>query len=253
MTDPLLNADIDSSAAALAPTANAFVSALLTAYGNAQLGAKLPFQQLPVIVLSIPRPNTAPSDPDARKIDKNRAEIIWNAIDNKQVGQFTVKPEDVYSLSLGQGVISCFEATPVVKTVGIYVVRPGAGDTSALNALNRRFQAYGSTTQPYQTTQGLRTYQLGDGPRQRFETLWRYGDDGRGALTDFATAPRTVRPVGLSPFGTFDLDFRVLDQLHNTGFESTNAAPATEIVLMLEVDSRAVGSVVSGVRRCQAP
>jgi hypothetical protein len=68
----------------------------------------------------------------------------------------------------------------------------------------------------------------------------------------FAASPRQTRPVGLSASGTFDLDFSVLDTLGVTGGFDANdpVAEATDVVLLLEIDSRASATQPTWVDRC---
>jgi hypothetical protein len=77
-----------------------------------------------------------------------------------------------------------------------------------------------------------------------------YGDASDFARTTFMTAPKFARPLGVSPFGTFWIDFSVLDALSApSGFDGPT--PATEIVLLMELDSKEVDGPLTWIPVCQ--
>jgi len=52
--------------------------------------------------------------------------------------------------------------------------------------------------------------------------------------------------------GGFDFDFSILDTLPSHGqFDLNDAFPITEVVLVMELDSRAVGERPTWVNRCK--
>lgn len=256
----LLNADVDTSLVVLAGHGRTFVDALLDAYENAVFGSRPNAPQLPLVVLSFLRPGVT-STGFWREADAARSRRVWDAIDAHQMAHFEITPDDFYSTNGGDAVLSCNEVVPLIKTMAIYVVRPG-GDTSnqTLNGIGRRFAGFGAATQSFVLPAGPRVYELAryieNGASlpslwQHFELPVRYGET-EAALTTFLAAPRQTRPVGLSAMGVFDVDFAVLAGLPGHGaFDATDPFPATEIQLIMEIDSRASSARPTWVSRCQ--
>jgi subtilisin-like proprotein convertase family protein len=254
----LISADVETSLVSLASSGESFVNALLDAYENATFGAKPSGAQLPVVVLSFARPSaTTHTNMFWRESDAARNQRVWDAIDHYTIAHFEITPEDFYSANGGDAILSCNEVVPVIKTMGVYVVRPGA-DTSnqTLNGAGRTFHGFGGADQSFVTAQGPRIYQLAD-PDSGAASVWqsfdmpvRYGES-EAALTTFQATLRQTRPVGLSAAGMFDIDFSVLNTLPQAGALAPNdPVPATEIQLILELDSRASGSRPTWVQRC---
>jgi hypothetical protein len=254
----LLNADVDTSLVSLAASGQTFVNTLLDAYDTATFGAKPNAPQLPLVVLSFPRPGATPSNTFWRTADAARAQRVWDAIDNQTVAHFEITPDDFYSRMGGDAVLSCNEAVPLIKTMAIYVVRPGADSSNqTLNAIGRTFQGSGGANQSFVTPEGPRLYQLADAATgapsvwRSFNLPVRYGES-EASLTTFLNTPRQTRPVGLSAAGAFDIDFSVLSTLpQQGGLGANDPAPATEIQLVLEIDSRASGTLPTWVSRCK--
>ena len=183
--------------------------------------------------------------------DEARSRLVWDAIDGHTTASFQITPEDFYTINGGDAVLSCNEVVPVIKTMGLYVTRPG-GDLSnqVLNGLGRWFSGLAGQTQSFVGLDGPRIYQLANAVWQHYEVPVRYGES-EAALTTFLAASRQTRPVGLSPTGQFDLDFSILDTLSPSGLAPDDPTPATAVSLVLEIDSRAVASRPTWVNRCQ--
>jgi len=254
----LLDADVGTSLVSLASSGQTFVNALLDAYENATFGAKPNAPQLPVIVLTFPRPGAEPTNTFWREADAARAERVWHAIDTHTTAHFEITPEDFYSANGGDAVLPCTEVVPLIKTMALYVVRPGADSSNqTLNALGRTFQSYGASDQSFVTVDGPKVYELSD-PNGAAMSVWqsftmpvRYGES-ESTVATFLNTPRQTRPVGLSAAGAFDVDFSVLDTLpQQGGFGADDPAPATEVQLVLEIDSRASGTRPTWVSRCK--
>jgi hypothetical protein len=259
--DNLVNADIDTSLVTLAGHGEAFVNALLTAYQNAVFGSKREGEQLPVVVLSFPRPGAAHTNQFWREADAARARRVWDAIDGGQIGHFEVTPEDFYSRAGGDAVLSCNEVVPLIRTMAFFVVRPGIDSNGTLNGIDRAFQSFGGANQSFVTLEGPRVYQLVDSETAKPKVLpsvWqsfmvpvKYGES-ESALDVFTHMPRRSRPVGLSATGSFDIDFSVLSGLPDRGgFVVDGVQAATEVQLIMELDSRATGTRPTWISRCQ--
>src|SRR5678815_5937062 len=61
-----------------------------------------------------------------RQADDARARRAWDAIDRHDVAHFEITPDDFYSNNGGDAILPCTEVVPVIKTMEVYVVRPGA-------------------------------------------------------------------------------------------------------------------------------
>jgi hypothetical protein len=247
----LLNADVDTSLVTLAGNGATFVNALLDAYEDATFGAKPPGQQLPVVVVTFPRPGST-SNSFWRQVDDARAQRVWDAIDRHAVAHFEIAPEDFYSNNGGDAILPCTEVVPVIKSMELYTVRPGAdADNATLNGLNRIFHGFGGADQSFVAPEGPKIYELADAVWQNFDLPVRYGEN-EAAVTTFNATPRQTRPVGLSANGAFDLDFSILNTLPAHGhFDANDTFPVTEVALVMELDSRATGTRPTWVRRCQ--
>ncbi|MGN6111282.1 MAG: FG-GAP-like repeat-containing protein [Kofleriaceae bacterium] len=255
----LLNADVGTSLVSLAGAGKTFVNALLDRYAGAKLGSKPDAPVLPVVVVSFPRPGFAPSNYSWRVADPARSRRVWDAIDNHTFAHFEITPDDFYAHNGGDGVLSCDEVVPLIRTMMFYVVRPTAGDDNdEQNKFKRTFQGYGGANQSYVTAEGPRLYQLA-GPTPGAMSVWqsfnmpvRYGVSG-AALTTFEATARQTRPVGLSATGSFNIDFSILDTLPDAGrLGADNPSPATEVFLLLEIDSAANGTRPTWVSRCRS-
>jgi hypothetical protein len=248
----LLDADVDTSLISLAASGTSLVNDLLQAYDHGTFGAKPPGSQPLEIVLSFPRPGAFNSNVFWRRVDDRRAQRVWDAIDGHTIAHFEVTPEDFYTKNGGDAVLPCTEVIPVIKTMEVYVVRPGAGDNDALNTVGRLFHGIAGASQSFVAADGPKIYELADAAWQSYDLPVRYGESD-AALSVFGATPRQGRPIGLSASGTFDLDFSVLDSLpHDGQFDAGDAFPVTEVQLIMELDSRAVAAPgASWVKRCQ--
>lgn len=254
----LLNADVDTSLVTLADKGRVFVNTLLDAYEDATFGAKQAGQQLPIVVVTFPRPGLDPSNAFWREADAVRARRVWDAIDRHTVAHFEITAEDFYSRNGGDAVLSCNEVTPVIKTMEMFVVRPN-GDVSntILNSVNRSFHGTAGLSQSFVTPAGPKVYELSGSPWfpgsawQSFDVPVRYGEN-EAAVQTFLSSPRQQRPIGLSATGGFDFDFSILDRLPSSGqFNLNDPFPVTEVALVMELDSRAVGDRPAWVNRCK--
>jgi hypothetical protein len=251
----MLNADIDSSLVTLAGNAAGFGRALVSAYENGIFGSKPQGQQLPIVVLNFPRPGFVYPASFWRQADATRSRRVWDAIDRRTVAHLEITPEDFYSKNGGDAVLSCSEVVPLIKTMEVYLVRPG-GDLSnqILNGAQRTFVSLAAAGQSFVTPEGPRIYELANSAWQRVVLPVRYGED-EAAATTFQLTPRQQRPVGLSASGAFDVDFSVLNTLPQHGeFDiQDNRFPIIGIQLVMELDSRAVGAndVPTWVNRCK--
>lgn len=257
---PFLNtlttlADINTNALPLADATVGVVDTLLQGFGNAAFGNKPAGSVLPVVAVSFPRPGQVanPFNPPFESLwhtaDAVRSQMVWDAIDQRQLAPITITPEDIYTLGSGAGTLSCKERTPVVKRVMFYFgSASGFSDEASLNALNRWIGATASESQSFLTEAGPLTLSLAPESSYRgFEGSVTYGPSFN-AVQSMRGSPNFTRPVGLSPFGTSLVDFRNVDANWPGPLHLDDAS---ELVVVMEIDSKAVASSqIPGVARC---
>lgn len=257
----ILEADVDSRVIDLASDAHTFAESVIEAYEDAQLGYKAPGEVLPVIAVGFPRPpadggfddffgggtGSGPESP-WRKADAAVSQNVWNAIASRGVAEFTVSPEDIYSpTGVENGVLWCKDAVPVVRNMALYVIRQNAADNDTLNNYERFVVIQANTSQSFAAPEGPRVYELQNAIFDTFNADLLYGVKDT-AINVFRTHASATRPVGLSPFGTFRIDFSALDTMPApTGLDEE----ASEMVLVMELDSRQVTRGLDWIGVCQ--
>lgn len=229
------------------------ISRLRDALADAELAGKPPGTELPVKVVSFPRPRAGDPDPydgtfgefrsPWKTVDAARAKLVWDAIDAEGVAPITLTPEDLYDIrNSSDGTLSCWESAPVVKSMMFYVSRTGA-DSAALNAADRHVHAAASPNQVFATAMGESHFLLENAVWQQLDAKLRYGISGDAIIT-FKQAPRDTRPVGLSPFGTYRVDFE-------NGWSNPGLKDGQELVVVFELASQAVGAPLGWINACK--
>jgi hypothetical protein len=236
------------------------VGHLLDGFRDATFG-NVPSAANPFIVrLSFPKPRALVPNPlgtygsSSKTVDGVRAKLFWDAVETLQWAPVTILPEDVYTGLSPQGTLPCNEATPVIRRIGFYF---GAANGNAypqsdqMNQLGRLLSGYAPKRQVFMTEVGDLEFLLTpDSPFQSVAGQVFYGVSSKAneVLTTKVYDP--ARPVGLSPFGTYHLDFsRVQQPINGGGWADPNfgtgIAQAEEFVVVMELDSKKLGTVVS--------
>ncbi len=114
-------------------------------------------------------------------------------------------------------------------------------------------------TQPFAEEEGPVLYTLGNARWQPFQIPILYGTY-TGALSTFVDrvlgSSSTVLPegpAGLSPFGELEINFEGLEDLRGGMLGdgiTTPGSEATELVLVMQVDSRSTAQPLSWVPQC---
>ncbi|AKF03566.1 hypothetical protein [Sandaracinus amylolyticus] len=262
--EPLLSAGPSSSTLDLVSDVRAVLDATLSRLEAATPGYKETAQR-PIIAVSFVRPDVV-ADPftpisSLPKADEQRSATLWSDVQSLSTGTITIRPEDLYTRFGGAGgLLACTEAVPVVQRMALFVVRPGGvTDTEDLNDERRFLTGRASVTQPFAETSGPVTYTLGNAIWQQFQIPVLYGSY-TGALSTFVqraiTSGAAELPegaVGLSPFGSMEIDFQGLQQLRSGALGdgiTTPGTEATEIVLVMQIDSRSTAAPLSWVPQC---
>lgn len=204
-------------------------------------------------------PSPATYQPGSRTLDPIRARAFWEAFysSDPEVQRhvpLSITPEDVYSVSdSAQGLLGCHDVSAVVRRVGFTFGRvSGYGDADGpggLNQMIRYLAGYTPRDQLFVTGAGWEKLTLA--PNTPFEVF-----SGRAAY-GFVFAPlvsinahsNSARPIGLSPFGDFELD--VWGALHGGwSFLGSEHDVAQDVTIVLEVDTRQVSFKAPGIARC---
>jgi hypothetical protein len=252
--DPMLGAaQITSGEPELGGKASIALDRLYSRFRVARQGQKTAAEQFPITVVSIPNPGYqyrrgySPSVYNRAEVSQQKS--LWDAIAARKKGLITIRPEDLYSSSDGH--LSCKEHNPVIQRMAIYVVRPGEPDYPSLNATPRRFEANASSTQVFARESGPTVYTIENAGWQSFELPIVYGEADQvvpNVLGDQDVSSQ--RPIGLSPFASFEVDFSSIAAIERDGGQSGFDRQASEILVVMQLDSRNAGVNLPWVRAC---
>jgi hypothetical protein len=180
--------------------------------------------------------------------DAARSFNLWDAIARKGWGTVDIRPQDIFGY--GDSRLNCNTNVPVIEHIALFVTRESAQDNAYLNQFQRKFDVHASSNQPFVSSTGVRTYQIEDGVWSRYEIPVFYGAPGdfAGLIT---SSPRMADqpPIGLSPFGTFDIDFGELSSILQKGGQTGVDSYATSVVVGLALGWRA-GERLNWVETC---
>jgi hypothetical protein len=208
-------------------------------------------QQFPVVGAYFARRTVAQGwgvDAVGKTVDETRADEVWAQFEDPDTRQvtFDVRPDDLYQLGGGKGVLLCKWTAPVVRSMAIYFVRSDWSTPGTFNTgLYIDSQTEGKLTFP--TPQGEETYfQLNadwlptgmrviGGTREEAETHFR------------ASAAAARVGNGLSPFLSVEISKLALDGY----FKDANYLQNAEgVMVMFEVDPKPVTDRLTWMRSC---
>ncbi|WP_224248002.1 hypothetical protein [Hyalangium gracile] len=239
--DTLVRANWSADFPTLTTLAINAVSTIETKLADARLND--PTESHTLVALSFPRPNINNSNVSPwRKADSERSEALWAALASQ--GKFTLKltPEDLYTAVGGaSGLMQCNEGTPLLKTMAFFLVRPNQPSNDSLNSQMKRASVAWSDSFAFTGETVTKTYTM-------IDPLWLTGSprilfgNGAQALERFELhetskpeANQNITGDGLSPFGAMQVDMSDFFQQAPNPLDA-----ATELVVMLKVDKRAV-------------
>jgi hypothetical protein len=167
-----------------------------------------------------------------KTVEMERAEQVWAGLQMHTWSSFVVDPSDLYDLHGGNARLPCSASAPVIRKVALYVV--GGGATEYDNAF------YGppmkaSKDQIFPTAVGPLRYTKVDEDWLSMGLPVFGGAEGN-AVTRVHNDNSIHVGEGLSPFGTFDVDF--------TNFPFS-LEPISAVVLVFELETRPVASGVN--------
>ncbi len=243
------------------------VSELLLGFIDAPFGNVPAGQDGFYVRVSFPRPRVFVPNPlgsyfgsSSHTVDGLRARLFWDAVDANRLAPITLSPEDIYASLSPQGMLPCNEVTPVIRRIGFYFgTNDGGGypQADAMNGLGRVLTGYVPRQQSFLTETGEQQHLLApDSPFQTLTGQVFYGLTGAANTVLTSKVYDPSRPVGLSPFGTFHLDFtRVRNPVNDGGWSDatygTGLTEAKEFVVVMELDSKR-GTQPAGVPICQS-
>ncbi|MCY1019713.1 hypothetical protein [Pyxidicoccus sp. MSG2] len=244
--DALVQADWSDDFAALCSKALTAVGSIETALANARISDKAPKDL--VLAFAFPNPYFGmPLTSQWRSADSERSEAVWNSILNGS-GEvlITLTPDDLYSTGGVGGTLLCNHHMPVIKNLGVQVVRPfsstNASDSQAWLTVPVRWEDVFA----YPATGSSKHYAMLNPDFLVGAPHLLFGQD-IDVLTTFAQDIQqpfaTVAGNGLSPFGTFTIG------LGNVSPEKF--AEASALVVTLKVDALELAATATGAAVCQ--
>lgn len=202
--------------------------------------------------------------PPGKAADEARSAAVWDAINSYFTDPATARPihvgvmyEDLFAAGTSNGSIGCKSASPVIRAMALYVV------TSASNADTLNKQEVRVPTRPGRHMQfvGVGDGRVGDGiatfrfdnddwlvPRDR--VLYGEQVDAIGTFLDVRNKDRyaySEGTSGISPFSSDAFEFAPLGVWGDPNLD------ATELMLVMELESRTKSGGVKGVSVCKAP
>jgi hypothetical protein len=242
--EALVQADWSDDFAVLCTKALAAVTTIETQLAQARINDKLPKE----LALAFTFPNPAfNTGSQWRSASVERSEAVWNSIlQGSGEVRITLTPQDLYSAGGEGGVLLCNHHMPVIKNLGVQVLRPYSSTNEADSQIGLTVPVRWEDVLAYPAVGGLKQYAmlnqdfLFGAPHMLFgydaNVLTLFGQD---LNQPFAT----IAGNGLSPFGTFTIDL---------GNANPNLfAEASALVITMKVDALELASSVSGVPACQ--
>ncbi|QSQ22844.1 hypothetical protein JY651_48435 [Pyxidicoccus parkwayensis] len=243
--DALVQADWSDDFVVLCDKALTAVTQIETALANARISDKAPKDL--VLAFSFPNPYFGiPIASQWRSADAERSEAVWNSIlSGSGEVMVTLTPNDLYSAGGQGGTLLCNHHMPVIKNLGVQVVRPfsstNASDSQAWLTVPVRWEDVFT----YPAAGGSKHYAMLNPDFLVGAPHLLFGQD-IDVLTTFAQDLQqpfaTVAGNGLSPFGTFTIG------LGNVSPDKFVEASA--LVVTLKVDALELATSASGAQVC---
>jgi len=242
--EALVQADWSDDFAALGTKALTAVTAIENALAQARITDKAPKEV--ALAFAFPNPDF-PIPTQWRAANLERSETVWKTIlqGNGEVA-ITLSPDDLYSQGGQGGVLLCNHHMPIIKNLGVQVVRPFSSTNAADSQAGITVPIRWADTFGYPAHGAPRNYVMLNQDFLVGAPHLLFGND-IDVLTTFAADLQqpfaTVASNGLSPFGTFVIDLgNVNPQLFSE---------ASALVVTLKVDALELSDVVSAVSVCQ--
>jgi hypothetical protein len=207
----------------------------LTAVGSAS--------QPTFVALSFPKPGSTHKTMWT-EADPTRSARVWSAVQDPAQQQLSldIRPEDLYSAIGGASQLQCAEATPIIRSMGVYftIENSALGDT--LNDGNWRVPAQVDGRLLFTTSAGPKNYLLANGDWLTEQVGVLFGTGTSAVSTFKRLGAASLVANGLSPFTKYVLDVTQLKK------KIAVLPDALELVVVLELE-RQKGNV-RGVSTC---
>ncbi|MFP2906753.1 hypothetical protein ACLESD_17170 [Pyxidicoccus sp. 3LFB2] len=242
--EALVQADWSDDFAVLSTRALTAVSTIENALIQARISDKLPKE----FALAFAFPNPAFNmGTQWRSANLERSEAVWNSIlQGSGEVTITLTPQDLYSAGGEGGVLLCNHHMPVIKNLGVQVVRPYSSTNASDSQMGLTVPVRWADVLAYPSVAGIKNYVMRNPDFLVGAPHLLFGHDSN-VLTlfgqDIQQPFATVAGNGLSPFGTFTLG---LGNVNPNLFTEASA-----LVITLKVDALELSSSVSGVPVCQ--
>lgn len=207
--------------------------------GNANVGTGA--------VVSFPRPGAAITSQWA-KADPTRSARVWNAILDPAQARVTleIRAEDLYGAHGGASKLQCTEASPIIRSMGVYVGIDSQGVGDSRNGQGWRAPAEVDGALLFTTALGPKNYLLANGDWLSQQMPFLFGVSSNAASIFESLGRKFLVGNGLSPFTKYELDLTEL----RSGLTST-LTDATEIILAFEIERQPIASPgVRGIAAC---
>ncbi|TQF15580.1 hypothetical protein FJV41_12770 [Myxococcus llanfairpwllgwyngyllgogerychwyrndrobwllllantysiliogogogochensis] len=240
----LLQANWSDDFTVLADKALAAVTAVEGALAQARITDKLPKD----VALAFAFPNPAFNMPTQwHAANPERSETLWNTLllGTGEVS-ITLTPDDLYSVGGQGGALLCQHHMPIIKNLGVQVVRPFSSTNASDSQAGLTVPVRWGDVLAYPSTAGIKNYVMLNQDFLVGAPHLLFGNDIE-VLTLFAQDLQqpfaTIAGNGLSPFGTFNI------RLGNV--PPALFAEASALVITMKVDVLELATPVSGVTVCQ--
>lgn len=199
------------------------------------------------VAVSFPRPG-APVTSVWSKADPVRSASVWQSLldPNQTRAGFEIEPSDLYSALGGASRLQCIEATPIIRSMALFVAIDDGAVGDALNAQNWRVPAQVDGQLLFTTAVGPKNYLLSNGDWLS-ETMGVLFGLSQSAVATFDRVGKSALVAnGLSPFSTYWVNISALRQI-------PKLKDASELVLLFELERQRVAAPgVRAVFSCMA-
>ncbi len=188
------------------------------------------------------------------KAQASRREMVWEPVTDATSGAvidyrlrakavFDVRPEDVYQDH--QGGLFCFEAAPVIRSMALFAVTGSDSRNAEWNANPRRRPAYPSVTRLFSHEAAGQLWRIENPDWSAFALRILAGreDDTTTVFNTTAASEHAVQ--GLSPFGTFTVDFA------SSITDGSLLSQASSVLVVMDVEPRGSLGPLADVTACQ--
>ncbi|MCP3140899.1 hypothetical protein [Pyxidicoccus xibeiensis] len=242
--DALVQADWSDDFAVLCAKALTAVGTIETELATARVNDKAPKEF--ALAFAFPNPSFYLGTRWS-SADLERSEAVWNSISTGS-GEvmITLTPDDLYSAGGQGGMLLCNHHMPVIKNLGVQVVRPFSSTNAADSQAGLTVPVRWEDVLAYPAAGSFKHYAMLNPDFLVGAPHLLFGND-IDVLTTFAQDIQhpfaTVAGNGLSPFGTFTLGLGNVDPAMFTD--------ASALVVTLKVDALEVAGPAMGAAVCQ--